>query len=1164
MSLFDVASVELNGLNLIEASAGTGKTFTLAELYCRLIIEKKLEVKNILVVTYTRAATEELRGRLRKRLVDERQKLSQLGEVDDKVIKRLKLAIQSFDEAAIFTIHGFCQRALQDFAFESGHFFDVEMVTDEEELKQAVVDDFWRRHISTADADFARYLLANKQTPETLLKAVGNLPGKPYLSYLPLPEVDIKKAQQQAETDFSSLKQCWANYQADVIAIVTDNTLLAANKYRSDWVTNWLSMLEALMQQENLPEQIFEQLDRFTRERLEPALKKGKTLPEHPFWAHAEQFIESHRQLNLCRQVALQRLRMQLAEYLGQELPKRKQKLKLQAFDDLLLNLQQALHSEQGHVLSEQIRQQFQAALIDEFQDTDPVQYDCFKTVFADSGSPVFFVGDPKQAIYSFRGADIFTYLNAKEASQREFNLDTNWRSHPLLVGAVNTLFERVDKPFVYDDIPFYPVKAARPDIAALTVSKQSVSPLEFVWVDADDNKPINKGTMQTLSATITATQIVELIQQSAQGEVTLTDKEGEARALNGGDIAVLVRSHHQATAIQQALRLRGINSVQQSRDNVFQSDQAAMLEQVLMAIAKPSSNSLIATALATPIFAKTALEIYQLQQDDTLWLQQSDLFQSLHDSWQQSGFIVMFRRLMEQLDVQRRLLQQADGERQLTNLVHLAELVQAYASRRNSTIEAILTWLASQRQASSTAQDMAQIRLESDEQLVKVITIHTSKGLEYPIVFCPFLWHQGKPKQKPDLMFFHQGETHQACVAFGEPGFSEAEPIAEEEARAEDLRLLYVALTRARERCVIVWGAARNCEQTALFDLLHDKTDKPEPTQMRSDIAALAADYPKYISLQAEPDNVINTPLNMTSEHALAPRQFKGKIIPPWQISSFSGLTRGHHIEQPDYDAESIISEWQPPVEKRHDRFGFPKGANAGTCLHSLFEHWDFQTTGNDWQQLITKTLNQFGIDTEWSVVVDNWLPTVVKTPLNADATLSLSAIKSDKRLDEMAFYFPVSQLTTQKLKQTLSHFMPEMPILEKVLSQLHFNDVTGFMKGFIDLIFEFDGRFYIADYKSNWLGDKAADYDKAALDEAMVMHGYPLQYLIYSLALHRHLKTRLKDYDSEQHFGGVYYLFIRGMQPEWGGAGIYYDKPSSALLNALDACMQQGNADD
>ncbi|MCX4186661.1 exodeoxyribonuclease V subunit beta [Methylophaga sp. OBS4] len=1162
MSLFDAATVNLQGLNLIEASAGTGKTFTLAELYCRLITEKQLEVNQILVVTYTRAATEELRSRLRKRLVDERQKLSKQGSSNLTALKRLKLAIQSFDEAAIFTIHGFCQRALQDFAFESGHFFDMEMVTDEQEIKQAVVDDFWRRHVSTADADFARYLLNQKQTPDTLLKAVGNLPGKPYLTYLPLPEVDPQKMQLQAETDFNSLKQCWRDYNAEVIDIVTDNDLLKPRNYRSDWVKNWLIMLEALMQEPDLPDQVFEQIDRFTRERLEPALQKGKALPDHPFWAHAERFINSHQQLKAGREIQLQQLRMQLAGYLREELARRKLQLKLQAFDDLLLNLQQALHSKQGGKLAAQIRQQFQAALIDEFQDTDPIQYDCFNTIFAGSGQPVFFVGDPKQAIYSFRGADIFTYLNAKQASEREFNLDTNWRSHPLLVDAVNTLFERVEKPFIYDDIPFYPVKSARDNTPALTVSGKAGAPLEFIWLDGEQDV-INKGEMEGLSASMTAGQIAGLIQQSNQGEVLLTDKEGNSRALNGGDIAVLVRSHSQAASIQQALRHRGINSVQQSRDNVFQSEQAVMLERVLMAVANPGNDRLIATALATPIFAKTALQIYELQQDDNLWLAQSDFFMSLHESWRTSGFIVMLRSLLVKLDVQRRLLQQPDGERQLTNLMHLAELVQAYASRRNSTMEAVLTWFASQRQSSAAAQDAAQIRLESDEQLVKVITIHTSKGLEYPVVFCPFLWHQGKPKQKPAVMVFHRGEHNEACAAFGEPGFAEAGPIAAEEEKAEDLRLLYVALTRARERCIILWGAAKESQKTAMFNLLHGDLDKPDVARMHADLAALAADYPANIALLKGESDFGTVVDSVSTATALMPRQFKGTIAYPWQVGSFSSLTRGHTIEQPDYDADTVVADWQPSAETRQDRFGFPRGSNAGTCLHSLFENWDFQTTGHEWQQLVTKTLNQYGIDSSWSPVVSDWLQSVVKTPLAEGSTLTLDGIAREKRLDEMAFYFPVSQLTVKRLKQTLLPFTETLPILDKVMQQLNFSDITGFMKGFIDLVFEFEGRFYIADYKSNWLGDKKQDYAQRALDEAMVMHGYPLQYLIYSLALHRYLKTRLPEYEPELHFGGVYYLFIRGMQPEWGQAGVYYDRPSTELLNALDNCMQEADHD-
>lgn len=1163
MKLFQADSVALQGINLIEASAGTGKTFTLAELYCRLVTEKQLEVSQILVVTYTRAATEELRGRLRKRLVDERQKLSERKDADPSALRRLKLAIQSFDETAIFTIHGFCQRALQDFAFESGHFFDMEMVTDEQDIKQEVVDDFWRRQVSTADPAFAQYLLRKNQTPESLLKAVGSLPGKPYLNYLPLPENDPQKAKERADLDFAALKQCWQNYSAEVIDVITDNNLLNGNKYRKTSVQNWLIQLEQLVGESEIPVEVFKDFDRFTRVRLEDALKKDKTLPDLPFWDHAQRFLESYEQLIASRELQLQHLHRQLAIYLCEELPKRKQQIKVQAFDDLLLNLQQALHSEQGEKLAARIRQQFQAALIDEFQDTDPVQYDCFHSIFSDNQHPVFFVGDPKQAIYSFRGADIFTYLNAKDAAGEEFNLDTNWRSHPLLVEAVNALFARRDNPFIYDDIPFHPVKSARENAPSLTVSGKASAPLEFTWLDGEGDS-INKGEMQTMAASTTASQIALLMQQSKQSEVILTEKDGQQRALNGGDIAVLVRSHTQATAIQQALRLRGINSVQQSRDNVFESPQAVMLERVLMAIANPGNDSLIATALATPLFALTALEIFELQHDDNAWLSQVDQFINWHERWRSAGFIVMLRSLMQTLDAQRRLLQQPDGERQLTNLMHLAELIQAYASRRNSSIEAIMAWFASQRQSGAAAQDAAQIRLESDEQLVKVITIHTSKGLEYPVVFCPFLWHQGQPKQKPAVKTFHRGDDHEACAAFGEPGYSEAEPIAEQEDQAEDLRLLYVALTRARERCIILWGAAKESQKTAMFRLLHGDCDKPDVGQMHEDLAALAAEYPDNIALfRAEdlPAPMAVAPADKPTE--LTARRFTATIDPPWQIGSFSGLTRGHSIEQPDYDAEAVSLDWRQPRENTPDRFGFPRGANAGTCLHSLFEHWDLQTTGPEWQQLVHKTLSQFGIDSDWVPVVEKWLPATVKTPLSADNDLSLDKLTPQQRLDEMAFYFPVSALTVNRLKQALTPFTDEMPVLERIMSQLNFHALSGFMKGFIDLVFEYEGRFYIADYKSNWLGDKQADYDQAALNDAMVMHSYPLQYLIYSLALHRYLQTRLPDYDPALHFGGVYYLFIRGMQPNWGQAGVYFDRPSGELLDALDQCMQETGDD-
>ncbi|WP_330110190.1 exodeoxyribonuclease V subunit beta [Methylophaga thalassica] len=1153
---FNVDTVALKGINLIEASAGTGKTFTLAELYCRLVVEQKLEVNQILVVTYTRAATEELRGRLRARLVDERKQLSQQAQADPQAIKRLQLAIQSFDEAAIYTIHGFCQRALQDFAFESGHFFDMEMVADEQELKQAVADDFWRRYVSSADNAFARYLLQKRQSPEVLLQSVSSLIGKPYLEVIPLPEMAVEPLQALYDKQFEHVQSLWWQQRDEAIAVLQDKNVLNGNKYRAASVSGWIAEMDSLMQA-GKQAGLFEKFAKFGQAELTQALKKGQELPELSLWRACDALLDTDQQLQTARSLQLQQLRQLLSEYLATELPKRKQQLKLQAFDDLLLNLQQALHGTQADKLIAKIREQFQAALIDEFQDTDPIQYDCFHTIFANTEQPVFFVGDPKQAIYSFRGADIFTYLKAKHAAGNEFNLDTNWRSHPRLVKAVNHLFERVPQPFLYDDIPFYPVKAARADEACLTVSGQAVSPLSWVWMSSDT--PFNVSDMMQNAANVTADQIATLLNQSASDEVMLTDKDGRQRQLNGGDIAVLVRSHKQATTIQQTLRARGVNSVQQSRDSVFETPQAVMLERVLMAIAQPSNDSLIATALATPLFAKSALDIYQAQQDEQQWLKQTDFFVSLHEQWQQAGFIVMFRALLAALDVQRHWLALADGERQLTNLLHLAELIQAHATRRNNTMEAILMWLASQRQSADKSGDAAQIRLESDEQLVKVITIHTSKGLEYPIVFCPFLWHQSQFNQQPTVMTFHRADDNQACVAFGEPGFSEAQPIMAEEQQAEDLRLLYVALTRAREQCVIVWAPVKNVQQSALFQLLHPELEHVDAGEMQQSLQQMVAsqqDNMNVITWDADVPPVVKQA--DVSAQTLQARLFAGQIQTPWHIGSFTGLSHGQHIELPDHDAPLLPVD-MPSSEQRQDRFGFPKGANAGTCLHSLFEHWDFQQQNEELTSLVDKTLSQFGIDNEWSTVVSSWLDAVVSTKLNQQTGLTLRDIQPQQRLDEMAFFFPVRQLTAKRLKQTLMPFVDDYPILSPVVKSLQFVDLSGFMKGFIDLVFEHEGRFYIADYKSNWLGTQADNYRQAALDEAMVAHSYPLQYLIYSLALHRYLQTRLPDYDPKQHFGGVYYLFIRGMHPDWGQAGVYFERPSTALLEALDRCMSE-----
>ncbi len=1167
MMPFDAKTVALSGTNLIEASAGTGKTYTLAELYLRLVLEQNLTVDKILVVTYTRAATEELRDRLRQKLVDARDGLLDTQSTNKRDFHKLNLAIQSFDQAAIFTIHGFCQRVLTDFAFESGLRFDVDLIGDELEILQSATDDFWRRQISQSDPELSAYLSAKKQTPETLLQSIRSLIGKPYLNYIALPEINFQRFQHTLNDSFNAVKKIWVVEQDQVIATLQNKILLNGNKYRTTSVEAWLVQLLAMMESSKAPATLFENFDRFTKARLQDALKKDQLLPELDFWLACQDLLDAQQQLERARTIQLQNLRLSLLAYLNDTVPILKQQQQVQSYDDLLVTLEQALNAEQGgEQLVEKLRSQYQAALIDEFQDTDPVQYQSFSRIYAQSGLPTFYVGDPKQAIYSFRGADIFTYLKAKAATEHEHTLGTNWRSHPHLVSAVNSLFERKQQAFVYEEIPFITVQAARPETPALLINNEAVAPLSIVWTAAD--KTLAKKDMTQLAANSTADEIARLLNLAQDDKADLI-KDESSRALSGGDIAVLVRNHRQAAEIQYCLQQRGINSVQQGRENVFASHEALLLERLLLAVAEPNNTSRIIAVLASPLFGLSALDLYEVQQDESTWLTHLDFFHELHQLWLQKGFMSMFRHVMVAQSVQQRVLAVNNGERQLTNLYHLAELIQDYCSRQKSAIGAVLNWLASHRKAANGDDETAQLRLESDEQLVKIITIHKSKGLEYPIVSCPFLWDVNLRADKDEIVRFHDPEHDNAAyVAMIEPSLSKAKELILQEEKAEDLRLLYVALTRARERCIITWGNANSVNDSALFSLLHPTLTKIDPVQMVADLQALANSSNQTIAIEPLPEQAMVGLLNNLAEQPqLTARDFVGTINKPWRIGSFSALTAGHDAEMPDYDGLSqhqlqtdsgrlIQAETKSIIE---DRFKFPRGAQAGVCLHSIFEQWDFNVDDQEaMHQLVNQLLLQYGFDQVWTEAVCKWLCEVVTTPLSAGNSLCLATLTPSHRLDEMAFYFPVAHLTASSLKKQLKPYLLENSVLSQVINRSDFYDLSGFMKGFIDLIFEHEGRFYVVDYKSNFLGSSPQHYAAAQLDEAMISHDYPLQYLIYSLALHRYLALRLPDYDPELHFGGVYYLFIRGMHPDWQQAGIFADRPSKELLTAFDHYLQ------
>ncbi|MGD8912792.1 MAG: exodeoxyribonuclease V subunit beta [Candidatus Thiodiazotropha sp.] len=1178
-----IESVALQGFNLVEASAGTGKTHTLTGLYLRLLLEEGYSPERILVVTYTKAATAELKTRIRQRLIDVRS-LFEDGESDDPLLhaildniedqpqarRRLDLAIASFDRAAIYTIHGFCQRVLTEQAFETGQAFNTSLVPDQADRMLQIADDFWRREINQLPDQLLQALRNWMDTPEALLYRMRPALGKPYLQVRACdwPE-GIQALEQRALQLQSQVKALWDEERGTIVSMLSNKQVMKGNLYRQAWVEGWGEKMDQWLQLTPY-DNPFAKAERFTPESIEAAVKGGKTPPKHSFFPLFSHYLRSVEQCINAFDKAMVALQKSFYDYLLQELPRRQAEAREWSYDDLLLQLHDALQGDKGRRLSGVLRRRYPAALVDEFQDTDPVQYRILCQIYLDSRQPVFLVGDPKQAIYSFRGADLFAYLRAREETgAKQHTLDVNWRSTPGLVQAVNTLFGRAHRPFFEPRIGFEAVAAADREMAALMIEGDGKAPFQIWRLAFDEQTGIDE--IRQAVAEATAGEIARLLTLAGQDRARI----GERR-LCGGDIAVLVRTHEQASRIEQALRGYGISAVHSSQQSVYWSQEAEQLQRLMIALLEPHRGRLVRAALATPMLGWDAAAIDELNRKDSLQNGLFNRFLRYHRAWRESGFIAMIRALANDMGIENRLLEFSDGERRLTNFYHLLELLHQYDSTAHPGMEGLVKWFARQCQSSSQ-DDEHLLRLESDGDLVKIDTLHHSKGLEYGIVFCPFLWDEGEIRTDDRPFLFHDPQDdYAAALELGSDDFHTNRAYYHEEVFAENLRLLYVALTRPRYRCYLPWGWLKQSRASALGWLLHatHEADSPQtlvawqqqqksltPETDEQVLLALAGAAQGSIDITALPQATEMAQLTLPLPPNLQPpRGFSASITARRGVASFSSLVAGQHEDRPDYDtATSTHSETQD-LQQSFSVHGFPRGSRPGSCLHGILEELDFkQTQGQELEALVEEKLLFHAIDSRWTSVVVQWMREVVATPLNGDG-LTLSRIGSAQRLNEMEFYFPARSLQPKAIMALAQrHRFSDVDGLLDGLANLEAGVVNGYVKGYIDLIFEVDGCFYLADYKSNWLGNGYSDYHAQALMAAMTEHHYTLQYLLYTLALHRYLKLRLPGYAYERHFGGVYYLFLRGMQPQSGARlGVVAERPSGAFIEALDRLIE------
>ncbi|MED7788456.1 UvrD-helicase domain-containing protein [Francisella sp. 19X1-34] len=1233
MKNLDAKIIPLQGRHIIEASAGTGKTYNITELYIRLLLEKKLLPSQILVMTFTKDATQEIIGRVEAKIrevlasyTDEKK------ESDSENYKHLKRSLLEIDEAAIFTIHGFCKKILSEQAFASGIEMDVSMEVDTSDILQKVIEDFFRKNINKNKTNFEYLKVYSLHTPEKFLDRNGLLNvirsnhqivvDKP----ISLDEFNMRKKQQ---LDIFSNNE---DIVDDFLSKLGKGEPEGRRVEEYHKILDWLKLDDEASFPDNIS--IITNGNKIKGAKVKPVfagIKELKELQQEIKQKQAAQFIQ------------------QACTKIRKDFVKAKEQKGVLDFDDLITKLCQSVKS--SLELVKTLQTQYPIALIDEFQDTDAEQYQILDAIYPlkntshsheggnlltnglnlkdthlrgydnndvqdESKHLLLMIGDPKQAIYGFRGGDIFTYLKAKSSCSEEnqWSMDTNWRSTSQIIKAYNRLFYKKDYEhkdegelgdnIFSDGIGYQLVKASPKANEKARDFEDGLKPINYFYYDVSEEDKKND-IDKSLSAW-TANEIVRLL---------------NSRKVAEDDIAILVETGTQAKEIQQALSNKKLSSVYLSqRDNVYHSQEASEILAVMEGINELENKSLLKKALSTSLLGGSADKFirYTDDEDISVWDEEIEKAKNLRMIWHKYGFMAFIMKLIHESFSQR----DDSKERTITNILHLAELIKI-AENKYKHPNQLIKWYRQQIKNSSTAE--GELRLESDDNLIKIITIHGSKGLEYSVVFIPFASYiSSKKLSLNNANKYYDSSLEQTVYKIGKDDTTKK--LVEQETIQELMRLFYVAVTRAEHRCYIGVAKYPNSENSSLAQFLEYEKDecwleKVQKITANLDNQSMLLEINDFEVLEL--NNINKTEVNQQ----LQANEIAKLKDDNWEMLSFSKISKSkaQNTALEKENDESEDSQVQESQDELEFRFTAVKGADIGNILHNVLEHTDFSAgfiddallqeqmdryrvvAAEDFDNLKTwleeclvaeiKPIKNSGIsgfdskslssneDIQYSLFDNNdEIPKQSQHNTN-EKSFCLKDIPNSKTLKEAEFYFPIAN---EKLYKTnILNILQEYRELKNLkpyshshvdgnlsnnypdlrdtrlreydnLTNVSNHKIFGMLHGFIDLIFEHDGKFYVADYKSNYLGDKLEDYNQQSMQEKNQSSFYDLQYLIYSVALNKYLKQNIPNYEFEKHFGGVYYFYLRGMK---NGYGIYQARPSFEIISKLSNLLNGGS---
>lgn len=1124
MEIFESSEVPLTGSNLIEASAGTGKTYSIAILLLRMLLEEKLAIREVLMVTFTKAAVAELQERVRL-FVRKASLASAGGDPRDELIaalvsraaeqdgaaavqQRLREAVLFLDEISVMTIHSFCQQTLSEFAFETGQLFGAETLKDQQQLTGDAVNRFWRKNVTIIRLDLLEHLISNGLNRDNISLVVQfYLAGKAYISYQPEIDYTLAAADQEAAwNDLSALltgmEDCReglrAHLQANLPAITAATQ---QNRYANN------AFLPLINDPDAFIDLIIQKRTTGYVQQLYAALLPG-----------CDELVELQAAVHDRAMQVISRLYHMAISQVSRELAIYKQRHSLLSFDDMITQLHLAAGRDDSGRLRAAMQQKYKAVFIDEFQDTDKLQFEIFDYLFG-RDSRLFYIGDPKQSIYAFRKADIFTYFKAARGVNRAYSMDTNYRSAPALLSAMNRFFSPQPgfDTFAFngadEGITYIPVQAPA-GLTQMGLYKGTAACTPMIFYEG-----ANKADLAHIASHL----ILDLL---SDPEYALR-KMNDSRALKPSDIGVLVRTGADGQLMKALLSRLGIPAVTVDDARVLESDEARSLLHLLNAF-EDVNRAAINKALMAPFLGIDRAALLALDGDAL-----QALFKSYGLLWEEQGIYVTLTRFWTEHGVRTRLMNNREngGERMITNLVQLTELLHKVQTGKQLVNIELINWLRRAVEGMPVEGDEYEQRVESDEQAVKIVTIHKSKGLEYPVVVAPFL--DMTTVDKREFCSFRDTDREEYLFARKEELSSDQEAAWQAQQEQENRRLLYVAVTRAAYQVFIIKNTSARAGDTAL---------KPFYEALK---AAAPADDIRFADTTAIP------------AHGTYQAGIRWEPLVPLRPASFSLLDL--NWRKMSYTSLAFHQSYLARLEgaaaaDSYDVFVFrslSRGQVTGNFLHYIFERVDF-TSERNWQEVTAQAAARFmpGMTPDQLAV----MPDLIRHTLGADINVGgnavrLSAVTQAQKVTEFEFDFPVSEFDRAVLNELGSE--------QQLILTASNDSVSGIMNGKMDLFFESGGRYYILDWKSNFLGDRLEHYDPALLTSAMNDNNYHLQYLIYTLALKKYLELRLPGFNYEQHFGGVIYLFVRGLR-SGSSSGVFTNRPELAQIERLEGVFQ------